>query len=156
VSVAGSTDIRNSWSGTLGAGRRHPVVSVALQLPMLTTDRMSAPPTLARYAVPVSGISANAFGLNPLAGLKVACSLGATVPQPEVTVASQVVVSIADKVSSPWLMAKSVCRPGSTATNCGLAPVVTAGGMLPHPVATPALHRAPLITETVPSLLLGT
>ena len=36
------------------------------------------------------------------------------------------------------------------------APVVTAGGACAQPEVTAALHVAPLITETVPSLWLAT
>ena len=65
-------------------------------------------------------------------------------------------VLIADSVSSPWLTAKTVPEDGSTATNSGFAPVVTVGDVLPQPEVTRALQRAPLMTETVPSLLLAT
>src|SRR6516164_2842013 len=62
VSVAGSTDSKNSGSGTLGASMRQPVVLVALQRPMLVTDRMFVPPTFTTYAVPVRGMSVKKFG----------------------------------------------------------------------------------------------
>ena len=119
VSVAGSTDIRNSLSGTLAAGRRQPVVSPALQRLMLVTERMLAPPTLTTYAEPVRGISPKAFGeeLNPGPWSGVACWLGGLVRQPDVTVPRQVLVLIADSVSSPALTVNTVCSPWSAATN---------------------------------------
>jgi hypothetical protein len=45
---------------------------------------------------------------------------------------------------------------GSSATNSGFAPVVTVGHAPPQPEETRALQRAPLMTETVPSLSLAT
>src|SRR6266481_4398284 len=112
--------------------------------------------SVTRYTVPVWGITANAFGLNPWRGLKVACSFGARAGQPELTVPLHVLVSITDSVPSPWLIANTVCRAPATAVNWGCAPVVTVGGVRPQPAVVVALHRAPLITDTVPSLLFAT
>src|SRR5215469_1675432 len=159
VLVAGSTESRNSGSGTAGAGRRQPVVLVALQPPMLVTDRMFLPPTFTTYVVPVWGMSANAFGpglyRGPWSGA-VARWAGGGWRQPDVAVPLQVWVLIADSVLSPWLTANTVCSPRSTATNCGFAPVVAVGGVVWQPDVTVPLQVAPLMTETVPSLLSAT
>src|SRR6516162_2585095 len=149
VTVAGSMASKNSGSGTLGASMRQPVVLVALQRLMLVTDRMFLPPTFTTYAVPVCGMSANAFGpglyRGPWSGA-VARWAGGGWPQPDVAVALQVRVLIADRVLSFWLTANTVCSPGSTATNCGFAPVVTVGGVLWQPAVIVALQVAPLMT----------
>src|SRR6516164_5607910 len=155
VSVAGSTDSKNSGSGTLGASMRQPVVLVALQRPMLVTDRMFVPPTFTTYAVPVRGMSVKKFGpglyRGPWSGA-VARSAGGAWRQPAVAVPLQVRVLIADRVLSFWLTANTVCSPESTATNPAPAPVVTVGGVLWQPDVIVALQVAPLMTETVPSL----
>src|SRR6266851_8932665 len=156
VSVTGSADMTNSWSGTLGGRTRQPVEFVALQCRTLTTDKIVAPPTFARYAVLVPGISAKALGLNPCLGLNVARSFRATFGQPDRDRPSQVRVLISDRVPSPWLIVNAVWTPGSMATNCVPGPVVTVTGFRPQPAVVLALHLAPLITEVVPSLLFAT
>ena len=158
VPVAGSVEIRSWWAGALGASARQPAVAVASQRLTLTTARTLAPPTFTTYAEPVCGTSANALGngLYPGSWFGEACSFGALCWQPDVAVPLHVLVLIAESVLSPWFTAKTVPEDGSTATNWGFAPVVTVGGVLPQPVVTLALQRAPLMTETVPSLLLAT
>src|SRR5215468_5490961 len=158
VLVAGSAEIRNACSGTLGASARQPVALAALQRPMLVTDRMFLPPMLITYALPVPGTSVKKFGneLNPGPWSGVACWFGGRLRQPDVTLRPQVLVLVADSVSSPWLTVNAVCTRWSIATNWGPAPVVTVGGVWRQPEVTRALHRAPLMTDTVPLLLLGT
>ena len=75
---------------------------MALQRLMLVTDRMLAPPAFTTYAEPVRGISARAVGneLYPGPWREVASRLGGIVRQPDVTVPLQVLVLIADSVSS--------------------------------------------------------
>jgi hypothetical protein len=143
VFVAGSAEIRNACSGTLGASERQPVVSAALQRLMLVTDRMFAPPALTTYSLPVQGASVKKVGneLNPGPWSGVACWFGGRVRQPEVTLPWQVLVLIADNVSSTWLMVNAVCTRWPTATNWGPAPVVTVGGARRQPAVTRALHR---------------
>ena len=102
--------------------------------------------------MPVCGTKANPFGFSPRGGLNGRPWSGASFGQPEVTVASQVLVLIGDIVSSRRLSANSVCREASTARNATPLPVLTAGGVSPQPEVTLALHVAPSITETVPSL----
>ena len=113
VFVAGSADSRNSLAGTAGAGRRQPELFLALQRWTLVTDRMLDPPTFTTYAERVRGISANVFGneLNPGPWFGVACRLGGRVRQPDATLRSQVLVLIADSVSSPPLIVNTVCSP---------------------------------------------
>ena len=65
-------------------------------------------------------------------------------------------VLIADSVSSPELTANRVWRWLSIATNPAPAPVATVCGGRAQPAPTVALQRAPLMTETVPSLKLAT
>src|SRR5215831_18154298 len=87
VLVAGSAEIRNACSGTLGASARQPVALAALQRLMLVTDRMFLPPMLTTYALPVRGTSVKKFGkeLNPGPWSGVACWFGGRLRQPEVT-----------------------------------------------------------------------
>src|ERR1700722_14000568 len=158
VPVTGSAEIVASWSGTLGASVRQPVVSVALQWLTLTTDMTLRPPTFTTYAEPVCGTSVTAFGneLNPGSCSGVACSFRGRPPQPDVVVPLHVLVSMTDSVSSKWFTAKTVPEDGSSATNWGFAPVVTVGHAWPQPEVTRALHTVLLMTETVPSLSLAT
>ena len=100
--------------------------------------------------MPAWGISANVLGLYPWGGLKVACSFGGRLGQPDVTVPLQVLVLISDSVLSPWFIANSVCSAASISANEVPAPVGTAGGVPPHPDVIFALQVAPLMTETVP------
>src|ERR1700722_5071653 len=103
VPVSGSAERTASWADTPGASARQPVVTAASQRLMLTTDMTAAPPTFTTYAEPVSGTSANAFGngLYPGSWSGEACSPGARLRQPEVTVPLQVLALIADSVLSP-------------------------------------------------------
>src|SRR5215469_2727063 len=147
VPVARSTEIMNSCWGTLGGRTRQPEVFVALQRLTLTTDRIGAPPTFARYAVPVAGISANAFGLPPGLASEAARWFRATFGQPDLARPSHVLVLISDNVLSPWLIVNAVWTAESIATNWVAGPVVTATGARPQPAVILALHRAPLITD---------
>ena len=98
------------------------------------------------------GRSANAVGNCTYPGPRSgsACSFGGRIAQPDVTFPSQVLVSIADSVSSNSLTANTVCSPSSAATAAVLAPAGTAAGAWWQPEVICALHRAPLITDTEP------
>ena len=102
VPVAGSAEIVDSWSGTLGASVRQPLMSVALQRLTLATETTLRPPTFTTYAEPVAGTSANSFGneLNPGFWCGVACTFLARPAQPDVVVPLHVLVLMADSVSS--------------------------------------------------------
>src|SRR5215469_3117259 len=128
VPVARSTEIMNSCWGTLGGRTRQPVVFVALQRLTLTTDMIVPPPTFARYAVPVAGISANALGLPPGAAFDIARAFLATFGQPDLVRPSHVRVLISDSVPSPSLIVNAVWTAGSMPTNCVPGPVVTVTG----------------------------
>src|ERR1700744_699800 len=138
----------------LGASVRQPVVPVALHPLTLTTDRTLAPPTFATYAVFSCGIRVTAFGneLKPGTRTGVACSFRGRPVQPEVVLPLHGAVLMTDSVSSKWFTAKAVPQDGSRATDSGFAPVVTVAHAWPQPAVTRALQRAPLMTETVPSL----
>jgi hypothetical protein len=79
-----------------------------------------------------------------------ACSFGGRFAQPEVTVPAQVLVLIADSVSSNLLTANTVCSASSAATKLVLAPAGTVAGAWWQPEVTRALQAAPLITDTEP------
>lgn len=85
-----------------------------------------------------------------------ACWAGARGGQPDVMPPRQVWVLIADKVSSFWFIANTVCTAASIPAKEAPAPVITTGGVCAQPEVTVALHAAPLITEMVPSLWLAT
>src|SRR5215469_4548061 len=152
VSVAGSMEVRNSLSGTLGTGRRQPAVWLASQRLGLITDKMFAPPTLTRYRELSWGISANWPGNGLYRGpwLGAACWAGASLGQPAVVPPRQVWVLIADSVSSLVFIAKTVWTAASIPPKEAPAPVFTAGGVCAQPEVTVALQVAPLMTETVP------
>jgi hypothetical protein len=60
-------------------------------------------------------------------------------------------VLISERVSSAWLIENAVCSTGSVATNAVHGPVATTA-VGRQPVKVLALHRAPLITDTVSPL----
>src|SRR5215831_3890852 len=97
-------------------------------------------------------MSANAFGnglyRGPWSGA--AFWFGGRVRQPGVTAPLQVLVLIADSVSSPVLMANTVCSAWSAATMPVPVPVGTVGGVRPQPAVMWPLQAAPLMTDTDP------
>jgi hypothetical protein len=158
VSVLGSIAASNSGLCTLGAGCRQADVRVAVQPVTSSTASTLEPPSLTAYAVPVRVISANWFGscAKPGFWFALACCERASAPHSPGCVPSHLLVSIAASVSSTAFMTNAVCNGPSIATNPGEAPVTTAGAVCAHPVPTVALHRAPLMTDTVPSLKFAT
>src|SRR5215470_255284 len=74
--------------------------------------------------------------------------------QPDGWLPVQELPSITDTVPgwASWLVTNTMLVTGSTATASSNVPTRTVVGFWPHPEVFPALHVAPLITDTVPSL----
>src|SRR5262245_59630914 len=78
--------------------------------------------------------------------------------QPDGWFPVQELPSITDTVPgwASWLVTKTMFVAGSTVTASPNAPTGTVVGFWPHPELFPALHVAPLITDTVPSRAFAT